>query len=87
MGALKVRPLPGIAVQPAVRLGEGLLHHVGGVHARRQPAVQAQGNHAPQPVAVPLQQRAAGAAVAIAGAAQQLLGVGLGLSHGAVPPQ
>jgi hypothetical protein len=84
-GVERQRPLAGIAVQPAVGLGEDLLDHVGRVHAGGQPRVQAQGDHPPQPRPVPLQQRAAGAAVAGAGAPQQLLGVGRGVGHGKVP--
>jgi hypothetical protein len=75
------RPSGQIAVQPAVRLREGVLHHVGGVEAGGQPPVHAQRDHTPQPPPVPLQQRAPGLPVSFLGEAEQLLRVGFESGH------
>ncbi len=65
-----------------IGLGEHLLNHVGGIDAGRQPGVEAQGDHSPQPSPVSLQEGAAGVAVSGPGAAEQFLGVGRGVGHG-----
>jgi hypothetical protein len=76
------RPLLQVAGQLADRVRQGFLHHVGGVHARRQAPVEADGDHLPQAAAVARQQLLTGAALAAAGAFQELLGVRVETSHG-----
>jgi hypothetical protein len=51
------RPLGQVLGQAVGGLQVGILDDVGGVDAALQPAVQAQGDHAAQPLAVPFQQR------------------------------
>jgi hypothetical protein len=49
-----------VVVQSAVGLSESFLHHIGRVHSGGQARVEAHGDHAAKPVAMPDQQRSSG---------------------------
>jgi hypothetical protein len=80
-GVERQRPVPQVAVELAGRVGQRLLDHVGRVHARRQPAVEPQGDHAAEPVAVPGEQAVAGRGIAGGRPVEQFVGV-RGRGHG-----
>jgi hypothetical protein len=75
-GVERQRLLPQIIRELSSGLGQRVLHQVGGVQAGGQPAVQAQGHHAPQPRPVVFQQLLPSGRVSLRRLAQQLLGVG-----------
>jgi hypothetical protein len=71
-------PSRQIAVELTGRVGERLLHNVGGVDPGRQPRVGPDGNHAFEPAAVPVQQLAAGRCIPGRRLPQQVISVGVG---------
>ena len=76
-GVERQRPLAEVVGEPRGGLGQGLLHQVGGVDAGGQAAVEADGDHPPQAVAVAFEQELARLGLAAAGAVEQFLGIGL----------
>ncbi len=57
--------------QPGDRLDLGVLQHVGGIDPPLETAIEAQGDHPPQPVAVTVEEAAPGIRVAGRGPGEQ----------------
>jgi hypothetical protein len=79
-------PATQIVGEFAVGVGQDVLHDVGGVHARRESAVHAHGDHAPQPFAVAGEQLLTSRVVAAAGTAEQRVGIDFRTGHQWIPP-
>jgi hypothetical protein len=75
-GVERQGPLAQVVVQPCGGLGQRLLDHVGGVHASRQAPVEADHDHAAQPMAVALQEQVARGFIAGRDSFEQVVGVG-----------
>jgi hypothetical protein len=70
-----------VVAQLLVRFQEYVLHDVGGVHARRQPMVETDGDHLPQAVAVAVEEPGPGGHIPATDLGEQPVGVGLPASH------
>ncbi len=84
------QPLRGQAVQPRVKrqraiarivrqlsrgVGQRLLHDVGSVHARRQPIIEPQGDHATQPLPMALEKPFNRSGIADGGVSEQVISI------------
>ena len=65
-----------VAREPQGRVGQRLLDDVGGVNPRGQPPVDPDGDHPPEPIAMPGQEFGPGRRVAEPGRPEQLVGIG-----------
>ena len=78
-------PAAGVLGEAAADLQVGLLEHVGGVDPAREPAVEAEADHPPQPLAVAVEQLGQGRLVAGASAGQEVVGLARIAGHGGSP--
>jgi hypothetical protein len=76
-GVERQRRTVQVLLQAAGGFGQGLLDHVGGVHAGAQAGVEVEADQPPQPGPVPGQQPVAGRGVTPPGELEQLVGVRL----------
>ena len=74
-GVERQRAIPQVVVQVLAGVGQSLLHDVGGVDSRREPAIHPHGDHLPQAAPVPVQEPLASVVVSQGGLPEQFVGV------------